>query len=613
MTLKYYLSLIWRWWWVWLISLVLALASGYLYTQRQPRIYMARTTIMVGQSIASPNPDPQLIGLARSLAQIYGDMAKRLPVTQPVIEKLGLQLQPDELAKRIETRVLFDAQLLEIVVYDTDPQWAATIANTVAEELIRQSPSVDTENERFVRQQLDDLQIQIEKADADIRDLRSAILTMTSATEINEAQARIRELEQLKRDNQSTYSQLLLSLNTNRPNTLRVVEPAVAPEQPVGPKVALNLAIAGAIGLMLAVGTIVFLEYRDDTIRWDGHIQSKVMGMPVLGAMPRLSSKDERLIAWSAPHSGAAELVRQLRTNIFLARPGGYMRVLLVTSSAPQDGKTLISGNLAVSIASAGMRVVLVDADLRIPMLHELFDLPNTRGLTELLSADPSAPLTLEDVLLPTHVPNLMLLPAGRPPLDPMTLLASPRLPALLDYLRNQADMIILDSPPVATMPDALILDALADATLLVVTAGGTSRRLLQAARNRLMEREGGRLPGLVFNYVSSGGLGGYGYSYYRYSYYYRPRERRRFGLFRRQPTPAANGSAGPSNGTVGSAEGVAADKDGFVELEEAAAYLGISLTTARRWCESGQLPATKQGRYWKVRRADLEGMARGS
>ncbi|MER3458621.1 MAG: hypothetical protein C4309_08335 [Chloroflexota bacterium] len=106
MTLKYYLSLIWRWWWVWLISLVLALASGYLYTQRQPRIYMARTTIMVGQSIASPNPDPQLIGLARSLAQIYGDMAKRLPVTQPVIEKLGLQLQPDELAKRIETRVL---------------------------------------------------------------------------------------------------------------------------------------------------------------------------------------------------------------------------------------------------------------------------------------------------------------------------------------------------------------------------------------------------------------------------------------------------------------------------------------------------------------------------
>lgn len=611
MTLKYYLSLIWRWWWVWLVSLALALASGYLYTQRQPRIYMARTTLMVGQSIANPNPDPQYIGLARSLAQIYGDLAKRLPVTQPVIEKLGLKVQPEELAERIVTRVLFDAQVLEIVVYDTDPQWAATIANAVAEELIRQSPSVDTENERFVRQQLEDLQGQIEKADADIKDLRSAILNMTSATEINEAQARIRELEQLKRDNQSTYSQLLLSLNTNRPNTLRVIEPAIAPDQPVGPKLALNMAIAGAIGLMLAVGTIVFLEYMDDTIRWDGQIQSKVMGMPVLGAMPRLSSKDERLIVWSAPHSGAAELVRQLRTNIFLARPGGHTQILLVTSPAPQDGKTLLSGNLAISIALAGMRVVLVDTDLRIPMLHELFDLPNTRGLAELLSADQVDPLTLEDVLLPTHVPNLMLLPAGRPPLDPMTLLASPRLPALLDRLRYQADIIILDSPPVATMPDAVILDALADATLLVVTADGTSRRLLQAARNRLMEREGGRLPGLVFNKVSSGGLGGYGYTY-RY-YHYRPRERRRFGLFRRQPASATNGSASSSNGTVSSAEHIAADKDGFVELEEAAAYLGISPTTARRWCESGRLPATKQGRRWKVRRADLESMSPGS
>lgn len=610
MTLKYYLSLIWRWWWVWLISVALALASGYLYTQRQPRIYMARTTLMVGQSIANPNPDPQYIGLARSLAQIYGDLAKRLPVTQPVIEKLGLKVQPDELAERIVTRVLFDAQLLEITVYDTDPQWAAAIANALAEELIRQSPSVDTENERFVRQQLDDLQSQIEQADADIQSLRSAILNMTSATEINEAQSRIRELEQLKRDNQSTYSQLLLSLNANRPNTLRVVEPAIVPDQPVGPKLMLNMAIAGAVGLMLAVGTIVFLEYMDDTIRWDGQIHSKVMGMPVLGAMPRLSSKDERLIAWSAPHSGAAELVRQLRTNIFLARPGGYTRTLLVTSPAPQDGKTLISGNLAVSLASAGTRVVLVDTDLRVPMLHELFDLPNTRGLTELLSADQADPLTLEDVLLPTHVPNLMLLPAGRPPLDPMILLASPRLPALLDRLCDQADLIILDSPPVATMPDALILDALADATLLVVTAGGTSRRLLQAARNRLMEREGGRLPGLVFNYVSSGGLGGYGYTY-RY-YTYRPRERRRFGLFRRQPAPATNGSPGSSNGTVSSME-LTADQDGFVELEEAAAYLGISLTTARRWCESGRLPATKQGRRWKVRRADLEGMAKGS
>jgi len=606
-TLKNYLAIIWRWWWVWLISLALALTSGYLYSQYQPRTYMARTTLMVGQGIANPNPDPQLIGLARTLAQMYADLAKRLPVTQPVIQKLGLALRPEDLAERIDTRVLYDAQLLEIVVYDTNPQQTATIANTIAEELIQQSPSVDVEGERFVRQQLSDLQSQIEKADADIKNLRSAILNMTSATEISEAQARIKELEQLKADNQNTYAQLLLSLNTNKPNTLRVVEPAVTPDQPIAPRLWLNLLIAAAVGLTLAGATIGLLEYLDDSVHWDGQVAGKVMGMPVLGMMTRLSPKDGRLIVKSAPHSTAAEMVRQLRTNILLAQPGKRISTLLVTSPAPRDGKTLVAANLAASIASAGMRVALVDCDLRHPSLHELFDLPNIQGLTDLL--DPSAAqehALLDSVLLATSVPGLMLLPAGRPPLDPMMLLASPRLPALLDSLHDQADIVILDSPPVVAMPDAVILAALADATLLVVAAGGTSRRLLQAARNRLAEHEGSRLPGLVFNYTSPSRLGGYGYGYY-----YRagePGQRRRFGLFRPRPASAngASNGAGPTISTD------AADEDGFIGLDDAAAYLGVSPATARRWCESGRLPATKEGRHWKIRRADLGRIAKG-
>lgn len=607
MTLKNYLAIIWRWWWVWLISLALALTSGYLYSQHQPRTYMARTTLMVGQGIANPNPDPQLIGLARTLAQMYADLAKRLPVTQPVIQKLGLALRPEDLAERIDTRVLYDAQLLEIVVYDTNPQQAATIANTIAEELIQQSPSVDVEGERFVRQQLGDLQSQIEKADADIKNLRSAILNMTSATEISEAQARIKELEQLKADNQNTYAQLLLSLNTNKPNTLRVVEPAIAPDQPIAPRPWLNLLIAAAVGLTLAGATILLLEYLDDTVHWDGQVAGKVMGMPVLGMMMRLSSKDGRLIVKSAPHSTAAEMVRQLRTNILLAQPGKRIGTLLVTSPAPRDGKTLITANLAASIASAGMRVALVDCDLRHPSLHELFDLPNIQGLTDLLDS-PAAQesLSLDSVLLATSVPNLLLLPAGRPPLDPMMLLASPRLPALLDSLHDQADIVILDSPPVVAMPDAVILAALADATLLVVAAGGTSRRLLQAARNRLAEHDSSRLPGLVFNYTSPNRLSGYGYGYY-----YRagePGQRRRFGLFRPRPASAngASNGAGPALSTD------AADENGFIGLDDAAAYLGVSPATARRWCESGRLPATKEGRHWKIRRADLGRITKG-
>lgn len=624
MAIKDYVRTVFRWWWIWLISLALALTSGYLYTKQQPRIYTARTTLMVGQGIANPNPDPQYINLVRSLASMYGDLAKRLPITQPVVEKLDLPLRPEDLAGRIETRVLYDATLLELVVYDTDPQRVATIANAIAEELIRQSPSVDVETERFAQAQLHDLQQQIEQAEDEIQNLRTSILNMTSATEIAEAQARIRELEQLKADNQGTYAQLLNALNTKKPNTLQVVEPAFPADRPIGPKTTLNVAIAGAIGLALAAATILLLEFMDDTVRWDGQVEGKIMGMPVLGSMPRLAPKDDRLIVRSAPHSLAAEMIRQLRTNIFLARPGQRLSTLLITSPEPRDGKTLITANLAVSIASAGTRVALVDCDLRLPTLHEVFDVPNAHGLTDLLAAAVAhKPISLDGFLLTTNVPNLLLLPAGRPPLDPMVLLSSPHLPALLDSLHDRIDIVILDSPPVTTMPDAVILARYADAAIIVAMAGGTSRRLLQAARDRLAEGEGGKLPGLVFNYTTIARMGGYAYAYPRRQD--RQKGGRLFGLFaRRTPEKAApvlNGAGLPDSGPQPASGSLipggaasngagATNGDSFVSLEDAAAYLGVTLATARRWCESGRLPATKDGRRWKISRADLQKMA---
>jgi non-specific protein-tyrosine kinase len=613
--IKDYLRIVFRWWWVWLISLGLALTSGYLYTKQQPRIFTARTTLRIGQGIANPNPDPQYINLVRSLASMYGDLAKRHPVTQPVVEKLQLPLSPDELSGRIDTRVLYDATLLEMVVYDTDPQRVADIANAVAEELVKQSPAADPAQESFIRAQMDDLQLQIERADDEIQKLRSAILSMTSATEISEAQARISELQQLKGDNQGTYAILAQALSQRRPNTIEVFERAFPASFPIGPRTTTNMVVAGGIGLALAAVTILLLEFMDDTVRWDGHVEGKVMGMPVLGRMPRLGSKDDRLVVRSAPHSMAAEMIRQLRTNIFLARPGQRLSTLLVTSPEPRDGKTLITANLAVSLAMAGRRVVLVDCDLRLPTLHEVFDLPNAHGLTDSLDAlGAHKPVALESALLATSVPQLWLLPAGRPALDPMVLLSSPHLTAMLDELHDRADIVILDSPPVASMPDAVILSRYADATLLVAMAGGTSRRLLQSARNRLAEGEGGQLPGLVFNFATSARAGGYSYGYYR------PRDGRRAArLLRLLPRrPGANGaqsipSPSATNGHAIDNGQAPPNGDGqyvYVSLEDAATYLGVSLTTARRWCESGRLPATKDGRRWKISRTDLQKMA---
>lgn len=517
--LQPYLDALRRWWWFPVLCALLAGLGGYVYTRQQRPVYAARVTLMVGSSLMNPSPDPQEIGLSRTLAQIYGEMARRRPVLEQTIRRLNLTLSPDALARAVETRVVFNASLLEIYVYDFDPERAAALANALAQTLMEQAPGARTAaDEQFLQAQLNDIQKKIEDTDRKIQELRQQMARMTSAAELREAQDQLQALEQLKRDYQQTYAQLIGVMNQGRVNTLRVLEPALPPSRPVSPSLLRNLALSGGVGLILSLSVLMALElFMGRAVQWDGGLT--MFNLPILGAIPHWRNRRDPLIVRSAPDSPDAESIRSLRLRVLqlLGREGP--RTVLVTSPTPEDGKSFVASNLAAALAEAGVRTVLVEADLRGGTVAHLSPQEISHGLVDYLEAEGEG-LRLEDLLIPSDG-GLTILPMGRIPRDPGWLLSSPRWRAMLRQLQERYEMVVLDGPPMLFTAELELLARAADGTLLVVRDGETPRRMVGQARYVL---RGQRILGLVVNDVPRRKLGqrygyayGYGYGYGRY------------------------------------------------------------------------------------------------
>ncbi len=608
-----------RWWWLLVIGTLLAGSVSYYFSSRQPKIYAARATLEVGSATQVSRVDERTLGLTRTLVRVYSEHVRRRSVTQAVVEKLGLQMSPDELANRIQTNVIESASLLEIFVFDTSPQWAAVLANAVAEELIRQSPGASSgtlaQERQFIMEQMSGVKAKIAEAEAQAQELRDSVLEMTSAVEIADANARIQELEQVQRDYQATYTQFVELLNNQSVNTLTLIDPAVEWYHPVSPNVKKDTIIAAMAGLMLAAIAVVILEFLDDTLRITGGDVELIEGVPVLGALARVPGNQDPVIIRHKPRSPEAEAVRQMRTKVSMASPHGKFHSLSITSPQAQDGKTVAVANLGVAMAVSGMRVVVIDADMRSPTLHESFDQPNVFGLAELISlvADQwngrptGAPQErhgmadqgerhadqgeceelLSQALRDTDVANLALITAGRPPLDPSVLLTSPRMPEVMSLLQKQFDCILIDSPPVPVAPDATIVASLVEGTLLVVCPGRTSRSATRRSRDQLRKRRDSTLLGIILNRMS---LSHYVYQYAQGKMALEQLPGRLVALinrFRERFHRSADGE--------------------FVSLSQAARALGVRRETANRWQREGRLPAVKKGLRWWVRRQELQ------
>ncbi len=501
-----------RWWWLIVASALVAGVSSFLATRSQPAIYSTRTTFMVGNVIENPNPSSYDLYLNEQLANTYADIAKRENVREAAMAALGLDWLPGYTA-----RVVPNTQLVEVTVTDTDPARAQAVANEIVAQLARLTPSGSNRQSQarqdFIEEQLSTLEAKIVETQDEITAKQEALANMFSARQIADTQAQIGALQNKLATLQANYASLLSNTPKGAVNTINVIEPAALPTAPVGPNKAATILLAVVIGIALAGSAAYLIEYLDDTVKNPDDVQ-RTLELTTLGAVPRLDNGAE-LAALSSSQSAGAEAYRVLRTNLQFAAVGKPLRTLLVTSPAPSEGKSLTVANLGVALAQAGRSVVVADTDLHRPRLHRLFGVPNNAGVTTaLLQEQP----VLDGVLQQGPVPGLRILTSGPLPPNPAELLGSEPMRALLAALAEQADVVLLDSPPAAALSDTAVLATQADGVLLVLDAGKTRRDVARRAAE-VLRRVNAHIVGALLNRMPERGAGYYYYYYYGYDY----------------------------------------------------------------------------------------------
>ena len=331
-------------------------------------------------------------------------------------------------------------------------------------------------------------------------------------------------------------------------SNVRIIERAEAPLRPSKPNVPLNLTLGVLAGLVLAVGAAFSFEYFDQSVKSSQEV-ADLLQVPTLATIPnfeqarraamrgpyarrlpapsdgngRAASNGQGttdtldghgdLVMLREPWSQVAEAFRSLRTAVLFTARGAPPKVIVVTSAVAAEGKTVGSLNLATALAETGSRVLLLEADLRHPRCHRTLGVNADRGLSSVLDGQEE----LESVIHALDAPPLFFVPAGSLPRNPADLVSSPRMRQALERLRSQYDFVIIDTPPVLPVTDAVVLAREADAVVLVVKGHGTPSALVREARDRLL-MAGAPLLGVVVNDVdlSWGDL-------YPYDYYYQP------------------------------------------------------------------------------------------
>ena len=354
----------------------------------------------------------------------------------------------------------------------------------------------------------------------------------------NEASINYRLIQQELDTNKTLLDQLMQRSKENdvvqagTPNNIHVVDYAVAPGAPVGPHRLRVIALAFALSLTFGVGLAFFLEYLDDTIRSIEDVE-RMLHLPTLAAIPLVGSLARRrllpnfkalrngkaasseLLVNADARSGLAEAYRHLRTSVLLSTPGRPPQTLLITSSLPSEGKTTTAVNIATSLAQTGADVLIIDADMRRPRIHTIFGLDNSQGLSTLLAKE-SDESDLDALIVREETGGLYVLTSGIIPPNPAELVGSQQMQKILALLKKRFRYIVIDSPPVASFTDGVLISLMADGVLMVVHGGKSSSVVVRHARQQL-RNVGAKILGVVMNKVD---LHDSDYYYYYGNYY---------------------------------------------------------------------------------------------
>jgi succinoglycan biosynthesis transport protein ExoP len=482
MELREILQVTWRRLWLILLGTLLISVIVFVVSVNMTPVYQAKVTMMVNQA-TSTTPFSTYIGTGEELTLTYSELLKTRPLLEVVIANLGLDLSPDDLLEdMIDTNLIPDTQLLALTVEDTDAQRASGIANEIAVMFISlQNTEKQLQNivalEQDVVAQMASVKelIEYNQSIIDQSRLSSGLLVEEEFTSAQDALA----------SQQSAYAGLLgtylnIRLTQAQLLDLTVVEPAIAPTTPVRPNIFLYTFLGAFIGLVFSAGLVFLVEYLERSFETEDDVR-QVLSLPALGAIPQLQGRerDNALVTVTLPRAPVSEAYRTLRTNVRFASVDKPLTTLLITSSEPGAGKTTVASNLGVVFAQAGLQVVLIDADVRLPSLHRLFGLSNHTGLTDLLVGD------VQDVgqcMIETETDNLRLLTSGPVPPNPSELLGSKRMEAVLAEVQENTDLVILDSPPALAVTDPVVLAAEVDGVILVIEAKRTSHEAARAA-----------------------------------------------------------------------------------------------------------------------------------
>lgn len=545
--------------WIILLSFVLVLVASILFTNMQIPKYEAHAIIKIEQRRTMTG-----IMLTDWFTYSPGDvMATEVEVikgrliAEEATRRLGwideksTPVEIDRAALRIQNMVaterLLFSNLIQITVISNNPREAAQVANTVA-QVYRDK---DTEKRN---RQAEEMRKFIEKQ------LRMTEIKLADAEQALEVKINEEAYIMLNKK----YKEALIT-EAEKIELVSIVNPAIEPTSPMGPGRRLNMIVGGIVGLLLGFAFAFIRENLDTSIGRIEEVES-YLKTPVLGIIPHITAGEEKrrflgsralhgaekvsllrkqLVAHFHPKSSVAEAYRSLQTNTEFARLTKKGNTLLFTSTGPQEGKTITAANYAVALAQTNKRVLLIEADLRRPLIHKIFGLKKEPGLTEVLLGSLSweeavrkmtdiimGEMGLEEILKTPGMENLTVLTSGALPPNPVEVLNSPEMTNLIEELKTRFDILVFDCPPVLPVADALILGSKAEGTILVYRAGRTGRGALRRTKT-LLEGAKANLLGLVLNDIKATEIEpGSPYYYYYHKYYGAEEEAKRRGIF---------------------------------------------------------------------------------